>query len=308
MALQDPISACDDSVLACCRLLTLFEMFRRISSDPATNDPSRNQVADWRLHVNGTCRLVQLRGRERHLSTFGTELYDGVRLTAIIQGLARRRPNAFTQLEWRLPSLNMRDELYELINSAPQLLEQLDMFRECEAVVKTDLASRQHIVLGTTLLERCLDIRNALREWETKIMVICREKQSSTGWMSQPPSSSSSTWDFTVPSYSTDLREPSALQAFMNIWTPGEVLPSLPEWVSPELSALSVAQVAGHFFKLGMGLWAAHAAVFPVSHALCYFAKTGRRDSPAFESMINAFANSKTGVIMRDFLDAIGIK
>ncbi|KEQ92140.1 hypothetical protein AUEXF2481DRAFT_433150 [Aureobasidium subglaciale EXF-2481] len=353
MALQDPISACDDSVLACCRLLTLFEMFRRITSDPATKDPSRNQVADWRLHVNGTCRLVQLRGRERHLSTFGTELYDGVRLTAIIQGLARRRPNTFTQLEWRLPSLNMRDELYELINPAPQLLEELDMFRESEAVVKTDLASRQHIVLGTTLLERCLDIRNALREWETKIMVICREKQSFTGWMSRPPSSSSSTWDFTVPSYSIDLREPSAvrvdeqglslydvcrlhghgffstctmywtmcsimysslrthqqqLQAFMNIWTPGEVLPSLPEWVSPELSALSVAQVAGHFFKPGMGLWAAHAAVFPVSHALCYFAKTGRRDSPAFESMINAFANSKTGVIMRDFLDAIGIK
>ncbi|KAG9605836.1 hypothetical protein KCU77_g584, partial [Aureobasidium melanogenum] len=97
----------------------------------------------------------------------------------------------------------------------------------------------------------------------------------------------------------------SQLQVFMDIWTLGQVALTLPDWVSPELPALNIAQVAHHFFESGMGLWAAHAAVFPVSTALRHFATTGRKDSPACRSMIEAFTTSKTGVIMRDFLDAI---
>lgn len=93
----------------------------------------------------------------------------------------------------------------------------------------------------------------------------------------------------------------------MNIWTPGQVAPTLPDWVSPELPALNIAQVAHHFFEPALGLGAAHAAVFPVSTALRHFATTGRKDSPACRSMIEAFATSKTGAIMRDFLNAIGV-
>lgn len=93
----------------------------------------------------------------------------------------------------------------------------------------------------------------------------------------------------------------------MDIWAPAELLPALSEWISPELPALNIARAAGHFFTPGMGLWAAHAAVFPISIALWYFAKTGRRDSPAFNSMMEAFTTTKTGVIMRDFLKAIGV-
>ncbi|CAC9892729.1 unnamed protein product [Aureobasidium pullulans] len=95
--------------------------------------------------------------------------------------------------------------------------------------------------------------------------------------------------------------------AFMDIWTPGDKMPVLPEWIGPEMPAVYIAQVASHFFKPGMGLWAAHAAVFPVSTALCHFARTGRRDSPAVSAMVDAFATSKTGIIMRDFLEAIGL-
>ncbi|THZ69711.1 hypothetical protein D6C85_06513 [Aureobasidium pullulans] len=84
-------------------------------------------------------------------------------------------------------------------------------------------------------------------------------------------------------------------------------MPVLPEWIGPEMPAVYIAQVASHFFKPGMGLWAAHAAVFPVSTALCHFARTGRRDSPAVSAMVDAFATSKTGIIMRDFLEAIGL-
>jgi hypothetical protein len=97
------------------------------------------------------------------------------------------------------------------------------------------------------------------------------------------------------------------LQAYIDTWTLGEVAPALPEWVTPELPALNIAQVAGHFFIPDMGLWAAHAAVFPISTALWHFAKTGRRESPPFRSMTEFFSTSKTGVIMRDFLNAIDV-
>jgi hypothetical protein len=93
----------------------------------------------------------------------------------------------------------------------------------------------------------------------------------------------------------------------MDMWALGEVAPALPEWVSPELPALNIAQVAGHFFIPDMGLWVAHAAVFPISTALWHFAKTGTRDSPPFGSMTEACTTSKTGVIMRDFLNAINV-
>ena len=331
IALQDPVAALDDSVLACCRLLVLFEMLQRISSEPNTTDPRRNQIADWQMHVEGTCRLIQLRGRERHLTSLGMDLYDGIRLPAIIQGFSKRQPNAFTQLDWKLPSLNMRDRLYQLINPVPQLLQDFDLFLEHETRIHDDMAS-QHIAHGLTLLNTALYICYSLQAWEAEALNLCYKKQSSASNDASHPSfvlgfagehnslygvcrlhghgffsTCTQYWTMCNILYGSLLTFHLQLQAFMNTWSPGEVLPLIPEWVTPELPAQNIARVAGHFFAPGMGLWAAHAAVFPISNALWYFAKTGRRDSPAFKSMTEVFITSKTGVIMRDFLKAIGV-
>ncbi|KAI4849712.1 hypothetical protein E4T45_05810 [Aureobasidium sp. EXF-8846] len=120
-------------------------MLQRISSEPSAFDAKHNQIADWRMHVEGTCRLVQLRGREKHLSSLGVALYDGVRLPAVIQGLSKRQPNAFTQLAWKLPSLNMRDKLYELINPVPELLRDFDLWHEHETQAVDYITSRERI-------------------------------------------------------------------------------------------------------------------------------------------------------------------
>lgn len=327
VALQDPASACDDSVLACCRLLSLFEMLRRIASPGNSN---RDQVLDWRTHVNGTCRLVQLRGRQKHVSGHGVELYDGVRLTAIIQGLVRRQPNAFTKFAWKLPRRNMRDELFELINPVPQLLHDFDVLHKCEIGIETESASRQHIVLGLGLLRQSVEICYALREWEVKVLSLCEKRKFSDCRAYAMPTSQASQeeaslfdscksyghgffaicaqyWTMCNILYGSLRTFRLQLQVFMDIWTPGDKMPVLPEWIGPEMPAVYIAQVASHFFKPGMGLWAAYAAVFPVSTALCHFARTGRRDSPAVGAMVDAFATSKTGIIMRDFLDAIGL-
>ena len=331
IALQDSVAALDDSVLACCRLLVLFEMLQRISSEPTAIDPRRNQIADWRMHVEGTCRLVELRGRERHLSSLGVDLYDGVRLPAVIQGLSKREPNAFTQLDWKLPSLNMRDRLYQLINPVPQLLQDFDSFHEHDPPFD-DVMTSQHIAHGTTLLRRALSVCYDLQAWESEALRLCYEKKPFSGmgtdalslvpgYSGEPHtlydvcrlhghgffSTCTQYWSMCNILYGSLRTFYQQLQAFVDIWKPGEVLPILPDWVTPELPALNIARVAGHFFEPGMGLWAAHGAVFPISTALWYFAKTGRRFSPAFKSMTEVFTTSKTGVIMRDFLKAIGV-
>ncbi|KAI4732901.1 hypothetical protein E4T50_16541 [Aureobasidium sp. EXF-12298] len=146
------------------------------------------------------------------------------------------------------------------------------------------------------MLYRALDVCYALQAWESEILMLCYEKQLS-----------SASTEYGVSGATRGQISLYDLHEFIEIWAPAEVLPALPEWISPELPALNIARVAGHFFVPGMGLWAAHAAVFPISIALWYFAKTGRRDSPAFASMMEAFTTTKTGVIMRDFLKAIGV-
>ncbi|CAD0108432.1 unnamed protein product [Aureobasidium uvarum] len=329
LALQDRTAALEDGVLACCRLLILFEMLQRISYKASPKTPDRNQIADWRMHVNGTCRLLQLRGRDRHLSGLGVDLYDGTRMTAIIHGLTSRRPNIFTRLNWNLPRLNMRDELYELINPAPQLLQNFDRFLLEKMSTKDNVNGRQRVDWGLALMKQALNVCYALQAWEIQVLMSCHERQVSVDCARSPSSelaqeqgslytvcrlhgygffsTCTQYWTMCNIFYGSLRIFHRQLQASMDISTPAGMAPFLPDWVSPELPAMNVAQVAGDFFKPGMGLWAAHAAVFPISAALRYFATTGRRNSPAFKSMIDAFTTTKTGVIMRDFLNSIGV-
>ena len=79
------------------------------------------------------------------------------------------------------------------------------------------------------------------------------------------------------------------------------VSPLAPE-IDPEPPAHHLAQTSSHFFRPGAGLWSAQSAVFPVGTALFYFAKTGRVDTPLFQAMLRTFEESRTGVVMRDFV------
>lgn len=122
-ALQDPKLALQDGVLACCRLLSLFELFQRSQT---TNSVIQSQRQDWRTHVEGTCRIVALRGPEYHESLNSIHLYDGVRMTVVIFGVVTRRPNAFNTLPWHVPQRTLRDSLWDLGNNVPMMLKKVD--------------------------------------------------------------------------------------------------------------------------------------------------------------------------------------
>lgn len=325
LALQDPVNACSDAVLACCRLLSLFEMFRRSSSLVITG---QSQVSDWQSHVDGTCRIVQLRGRQRHTSGHGVDLYDGVRMTAIIQGLMRRQPNAFTALSWDMPRRTLRDELFELISPAPELLQLHNQF--CERVAKFEKHDLNHKVLlqGVNVLQRSLSICNDLRKWETKAIRLCAPtsvtKGTSVEGLSERAhqnhvllhdvckshghaffSICAQYWAMCIIFHGSLISFHQCLQRCGEQLGLGNFAPQLPDWVSPEPAVFNIAEVASYFIRPEGGLWSAQSAVFPVSTALRYLMETGRKGSPAFEMMVHAFVTSETGVVMRDFLNGI---
>jgi hypothetical protein len=80
----------------------------------------------------------------------------------------------------------------------------------------------------------------------------------------------------------------------------------VPDWVNPEPYAHQIADTAAHYFNPEAGLWAAQAAIFPIGTALLYFAQSGRHDSLPFQKMDDAYSNTKSGAIMRDFLQSTG--
>ena len=112
--LRDPVAMQSDNVLACCRVLSVYEMFRRTATAPSTGD---NQVIDWQRQIDGVCRLVQLRGPERHISGHGRSLFDATRYTAVIYGIASRQSNRFISSAWVLPrEKSLRDELFDIVS------------------------------------------------------------------------------------------------------------------------------------------------------------------------------------------------
>ena len=321
-ALQDPVRVQSDYVLACCRVLSLFEMFRR----SAPGDGSRSQVLDWQSHVDGTCRIVQLRGPERHVSGHGLNLYDGVRMTAIIHGLARRQPNAFTSLPWGLPQdRNMRDELFDLVGTVPELFQRIDCFMASITQPRIEDDRNETLRQGWELLNRCVTTGDKLCQWETKALDLCRKSKS----LQNPNSSEAITgasldqaslldvckahgdgfffvctqyWAVCTKLYSSIRLLYQRTLSLTETASSSDPVPQLPPWVEPESHALNIACTATHFFRPEAGLWSAQSAVFPIGTALFYFARTNRRESAPFKMMTDAFKDNKAGSVMRDFL------
>ena len=320
-ALQDPVDVQSDKILACCRLLSLFELFSRI---PASSGTGQSQRSDWRSHVEGTCRIVQLRGRERHTSGHGVHLYDGVRMTAIIHALATRRPNSFTTLDWDMPRLTLRDELFDLAATIPELLQQLDLISANFSREGEPDREDQRLQQSQELVGQCLIICNALRGWEMKALDLCRDKQ--TAVRKEPndmDTTTSSLFDvctsygdgffFICTQYWAICTTLYSSICLFYVQIPSKVdhssmdiqIPQLPDWIDPEPHANNIAHTTAHYFRPRAGLWSAQSAVFPVGTALSFFARTSRRDSEQFKMMTDAFTTYKAGAVLREFLQNV---
>ena len=46
-------------------------------------EPTNDSIAGWNSHTDGVARLMLIRGPDRHRSSFGRALLEGIRLPAV---------------------------------------------------------------------------------------------------------------------------------------------------------------------------------------------------------------------------------
>jgi hypothetical protein len=321
-ALRDPVEARSDVALGCCRVLSLFEMFRRSSSLPLSD---KNQVNDWQSHVEGSCQLIELRGFEKHANGRGLALYDGVRMTAVISGIARRKPNAVTESTWLPPGpQSPRDKLYFLVGSIINAMERMD--RLTEAMTSNLPQSVNLLEPACQVIEQIVNGSEGLIAWETDVLSLCGRTRRGTPNMGDSSKQQSSAdqdqmllecckshgygffflcaeyWAICVRTYH---HAQTFHQRSADLYGPH--VPDVPAWMNPEPYALKIATVASHYFLPEAGLWSAQSAIFPISSALSYYAQTGRIGTEPCRAMFAAFTHNKAGTVLLDFLRSIRV-
>lgn len=333
-ALQDPALALDDSVLACCRLLSLFELFQRSSSSSGAtstddNDQRQSQRQDWRKHVEGTCRIVALRGRERHTSPHSRDLYDDVRITAIVHGIVSRKPNSFTMMPWRLPVRTLKDDLWDLASHLPWILELVDQVT-AELTNLTRLGDTPNSLLrrqSQEVIRECLKLGAELQAFEQAALNLCGAAQKPASRVGEhhasresPPhrehSSSLSKecqshgfgffylcmeyWAFSITLYSATVQFHSHIPRLLP--DDGHLPKELPIWLDPEPPVHHIATNASHYFGPKAGLWSAQCATHPMIAALGYLARSGQKEEASWKSITTAFAGHPSAGALKQFL------
>lgn len=91
-ALYDNHTMWQDETLATGYVLALYEvsdslwtfkLCTELSTTLQFCEPTNNSIAGWNSHTNGVTHLTLLRGPDRHRSSFGRALLEGIRLSAV---------------------------------------------------------------------------------------------------------------------------------------------------------------------------------------------------------------------------------
>lgn len=171
-------------------------------------------------------------------------------------------------------------------------------------------------------MRRCIAIGDELRGLESLAVALCKAKHTGTASEHFDPSAMSQTsladecnahgfgffylcaqlWASNVIAYSATRQIHPHLSNCLGRLSEQQDLMPLPDWMDPEPSAQHIAHEAARFFSPQAGLWSAQSATFPLSTALGYFIRTGRRESESYKMITRAFAEHRAGVVLKHFL------
>ncbi|KAJ5988067.1 hypothetical protein N7481_003277 [Penicillium waksmanii] len=123
-ALRHPILTKEDSTLAACMALNLYETIEC---------PSEGS-GGYFSHCHGLLALIQARGVERHSSGAGHRLFLGIRVPAILYVLSRSASTILLEPSWmegpwkELPKTHL-DRVTDCLVAAPGILERVPLLR-----------------------------------------------------------------------------------------------------------------------------------------------------------------------------------
>ena len=321
-ALQDPTTAQSDEVLAACRALANYELLRgnreeRISS----------QAVDWLKHIEGTCRIVQLRGPERHVSDHGHALFEDCRSSAVLAGVIMRKPNFFTNLEWHnVPwsqtPRHLRDELFDIMITLPDLLQKNDQLLDVIGEAATMSERYNALVRARDHISRCLQIADFLRQWEQRTIEACMHEAAELYEDEVGPidllavcnnhgfgffhmivqywSACILVWASTWIAYrkarmALQPDEPPSLPAWVKP-------PKVPEWMNPTLPASSIVKTAARYFSPEAGYWGSQSSSWPLGITMHYYGSIGMVNSDEMNHLRSLIHIPKVGQMAGQWL------
>lgn len=262
------------------------------------------------------------------MTSHGHVLFENIRLSAAILGIARRTPNFFTEYEWHtIPweaaPRDMHAELVDIMITLPEILWQQNKIARQAQAIETLRDQFDILTTAQELITRCIRTGESLREWETKALQassaalggiqVADDAQLSTickshgyGFFNacmQFWSTSLILYGTTRINYQTIKRatqpnESSTIPTWLH-------LPTIPAWMNPTPAATNIAQNANYFFSAGANYWGAGVASFPLGTLCHYVAITGRWYEPEMEDVRQIFRSGKLGKITSQFLRSI---
>ena len=273
---------------------------------------------------------MELRGPQKHVSHHGHLLFEDARTSAVISGIALRKPNFFASSDWHtIPwessPRNLRDELFDVMIALPDLLQKQDVLFEKLGNLDTNQDRFVILTEGQTYINRCIHIATSLQKWEEKAFATCMETLEAPPAVFAGPLTLvevckehgyafysvvmyfwtaclvlySTTWvAYRNITLATRNQTPSSMPTLMS-------LPEIPKWMSPQPIASSIVKCVGHYFEEDAGFWGAQSASVPMGAALHFLAATGRVESEEAQQLRNLFAQRRLGKATSDFLRSI---
>ncbi|KAF6240763.1 hypothetical protein HO173_001436 [Letharia columbiana] len=165
-ALYDECTMWQDETLATGNILAFYEFL----------EPTNDSIAGWNSHTNGVTRLMLIRGPDRHRSSFGRALLEGIRLSAMIQALQNRKASPLGQYEWwQYPKRDLTQRLYDHGFALAALFEGIDKANLLGPEVGTSLL--------TKYLRRCSALDATFNLW---YHALTRQSSTPLYWLTPP--------------------------------------------------------------------------------------------------------------------------
>ncbi|KAM0706414.1 hypothetical protein Q7P35_005740 [Cladosporium inversicolor] len=274
-ALQLSATAQTDAMLATCALLAMCEKYR-----PHCGPDVSSQATDYQSHVEGTARLLELRGCQKHVSEHGFALFAHARPSIALTGITRRQKVLLDSQSWRQVPWSaqhrhrtLKDKLVDATLAVAGALERLDQYHEDPG---TDLE----------VAKACATPVQWLRAWEIEALRL----------HSGGPSNLSDVcakhgfgfYHLAMQFWAVSLLLSARCRPFIDHLTKQSddgvgLSPALQALASlvpnPQICAINIATHAHHYFALTTGLVGPQHATFPLGAALHFFAATGQRAS-----------------------------
>ncbi|KAL8970975.1 MAG: hypothetical protein Q9183_001276, partial [Haloplaca sp. 2 TL-2023] len=121
--------------------------------------------SNWRSHVLGAIKLIELRGPRAHATSNAHDLFVDTRIAAILAAIILRKPSFLVAPQWRTLPFEARpkdqaDDLHDLMALLPLLFEEYDLL---EVAPPSAESQRRHV----QLFDRCCLLEQALQRWYT---------------------------------------------------------------------------------------------------------------------------------------------